>query len=143
MKARDGVYVGVIAGCFAVGLTAGWWEPIGGRLDHYAYDEMSRSARGDSRETESVVVAIDERTLESQGGVRNMRPILTKALAEIVAAQPKAVAIDVILHDATDPKDDAELESALKQVPALILPCELVDGKWEDPLARFIPAAQA
>jgi signal transduction histidine kinase len=143
MKARDGVYVGVIAGCFAVGLTAGWWEPVGGRLDHYAYDEMSRSARGDSRETESVVVAIDERTLESQGGVRNMRPILTKALAEIVAAQPKAVAIDVILHDATDPKDDAELESALKQVPALILPCELVDGKWEDPLARFIPAAQA
>jgi len=140
---HSAIYVGVLAACFAVGLTAGWWDPLGGRLDHYAYDEMSRHALADDRDPESVVVAVDERTLEAQGGVRNMRPILAKAIIQIAAAQPKVVAIDVILHDATDPKDDAQLEQALRQLPKLILPCELVDGKWEDPLAQFKPAATA
>jgi signal transduction histidine kinase len=124
-------------------MTAGWWGPLGGRLDHYAYDEMTKHTQLESAPVQSVVVAIDERTLETQGGVARMRPILTNALEKIADAQPATVAIDVILHDAGDPQLDSQLESALRNVPKLILPCELVDGSWEDPLDRWKGVAAA
>jgi signal transduction histidine kinase len=137
------VYVAVLAVCFTVGMTAGWWGPLGGRLDHYAYDEMTKRTPLGNAAPQSVVVAIDERTLE-KGGVAKMRPILTKALEQIAVAGPATVAIDVILHDASDdPEVDAKLEAALRTVPKLILPCELVEGKWEDPLARWKGIAAA
>jgi signal transduction histidine kinase len=137
------VYIAVLAFCFAIGMTAGWWGPLGGRLDHYAYDEMTKRTTLERAQPQSVVVAVDERTLESQGGVAKMRPILTNALEQIAGAQPAAVAIDVILHDAGDDAVDARLEAALRKVPKLILPCELVDGKWEDPLPRWKGIASA
>ncbi len=137
------IYIAVLAFCFAIGMTAGWWGPLGGRLDHYAYDEMTKRTPLESTPPQSVVVAIDERTLETRGGVARMRPILTGALEQIAAAQPATVAIDVILHDAGDNAVDASLEAALRKVPKLILPCELVDGKWEDPLPRWKGIASA
>ena len=137
------IYVAVLSVCFAVGMTAGWWGPLGGRLDHYAYDEMTKRTALPDVAPQSVVVAIDERTLE-KGGVAKMRPILTLALEQIAQAAPATVAIDVILHDASDdPETDARLEAALRRVPRLILPCELVEGKWEDPLPRFKGIATA
>lgn len=129
--------------CFVLGMTAGWWGPLGGRLDHYAYDEMTKRTPIESAPFQSVVVGIDERTLESQGGVAQMRPILAKALEQIAQAEPAAVAIDVILHDPGDEHVDAQLEAALRKVPKLILPCELVDGMWEDPLPRWSGIAAA
>ena len=140
---QTAIYIAVLAFCFALGMTAGWWGPLGGRLDHYAYDEMTKRTPLEAAPPQSVVVAIDERTLESQGGVAKMRPILTKALDKIAEAQPATVAIDVILHDAGDEAIDAQLEAALRKVPKLILPCELVDGKWEDPLTRWKGIAAA
>lgn len=137
------IYIAVLAFCFAIGMTAGWWGPLGGHLDHYAYDEMTKRTPLESSAPQSVVVAIDERTLETRGGVARMRPILTGALEQIAAAQPATVAIDVILHDAGDDAVDAKLEVALRNVPKLILPCELVDGKWEDPLPRWKGIASA
>ena len=69
------IYVAVLSACFAVGMTAGWWGPLGGRLDHYAYDEMTkRTPIPVDAAPQSVVVAIDERTLE-KGGVAKMRPL--------------------------------------------------------------------
>jgi CHASE2 domain-containing sensor protein len=123
------VYVAVLAVCFTVGMTAGWWGPLGGRLDHYAYDEMTKRTPLGNAAPQSVVVAIDERTLE-KGGVAKMRPILTKALEQIAVAGPATVAIDVILHDASDdPEVDAKLEAALRTVPKLILPWKI---RWHD-----------
>jgi signal transduction histidine kinase len=137
------IYIAVLAFCFAAGMTAGWWGPLGGRLDHYAYDEMTKQTPLEGGQPQSVVVAVDERTLERQGGVAKMRPILTNALEQIAEAQPETVAIDVILHDAGDDAVDARLEAALRTVPRLILPCELVDGVWEDPLPRWKGIAAA
>jgi signal transduction histidine kinase len=112
-------------------------------LDQYAYDLFTQRTPLPAAPTQSVVVAIDEATFENRGGTRNMRPILTYALQEISNAKPAAVAIDVILHDKGDPEEDAALESALRATPRLILGCELVDGKWEDPLERWKNAAVA
>ncbi len=147
-KAQAGIlrYAAVVAGCLAIGLTAGW-TPLAQQIDNNAYDRMTAAARSasapDTESSGSVVVAIDEKTLEARGGPRAIRPILAEALDKIAAAKPKLVAIDVLLHDAGDPVEDARLEASLRATPNLILPCELVDGRWEDPLDRFKPLAAA
>ncbi len=128
-------YATVIAGCFVLGLAASWL-PLAKRIDNVAYDSMSSRAKLDW-ETHSVVVGLDERTFEARHGVPNVRPILAEALDKINAAKPAGVAIDVILHDEVDPDKDARLEASLRATPKLVLPCELVDGAWEDPLPRF------
>lgn len=140
---RNLVYIAVLAGCFAAGTLAGW-TALAARVDHYAYDLMTQmTPLKSAAESSSVVVAIDEETLRARGGMRNIRPILTQALQEIGVAQPKAVALDVILSDKGDDAEDARLEAALHDTRNLILDCDLVGGVWEDPLPRFASAAAA
>jgi CHASE2 domain-containing sensor protein len=71
--------------------------------------------------------------------IRDPHPNLEK----INAAQPKAVALDVILSDKSDDAEDARLEAALHDTRNLVLDCDLVGGTWEDPLPRFASAAAA
>jgi signal transduction histidine kinase len=116
------------------------FTPIGERIDEGAYDWLARYSSGveaASLKTDSVVVAIDERTLRAQGGMRNARQILSGALDELKIAKPKVVAIDVVLADATDAADDARLAASLLATEGLVLPCELIEDKWEDPLPMF------
>ena len=139
---RNLVYIAVLAGCFTAGTLAGW-TALAARVDHYAYDLMTQMTPVKAAEPSSVVVAIDEETLRARGGMRNIRPILTQTLEQIDAAEPKAVALDVILSDKVDDTEDARLEAALHDTRNLILDCDLVGGAWEDPLPRFASAASA
>jgi signal transduction histidine kinase len=66
-----------------------------------------------------------------------VREIESTALDRIARAQPAAVAMDVILADATQPAIDAQLEASLRTIPRLILSCDLAGQGWEDPLTRF------
>ncbi len=129
-------YAAVVALCFVAAFAL---STVAQRLDNYAYDLMSARSRPDW-EPQSVVVAIDEQTFEAKGGTRSMRPILSEALDELRAASPSLVAIDIILHDAGDPDEDARLERSLRATPNLIMPCEFVGQAWEDPLPRFAPS---
>jgi signal transduction histidine kinase len=133
---------GVAAACFLAGTLAGW-TALAVRVDHYAYDLMTRLSPAEDGAAQAVVVAIDEETLQARGGMRRIRPILTDALERIAEAQPKAVAIDVILSDKGDDAEDARLEAALRSTRNLALPCDLVGARWEDPLPRFAGAAAA
>jgi signal transduction histidine kinase len=138
MKATAGTwrYAAVVAVCccIAFGLSL-----VLQRIDNDAYDWMSSRHRPDW-EPQSVVVGIDEKTFEAMGGPRARRKILYEALDKLAEAKPKLVAIDVILHDAGDSVEDARLEASLRATPNLILPSEVVDHQWEDPLPRFAPA---
>ena len=139
---RNLVYIAVLAGCFTAGTLAGW-SALAARVDHYAYDLMTQMTPVRVAEPSSVLVAIDEETLRARGSMRNIRPILTQTLEQINAAQPKAVALDVILSDKGDDSDDARLEAVLHDTKNLVLDCDLVGGAWEDPLPRFASAAAA
>lgn len=139
---RNLAYIAVVAGCFAAGTLAGW-TALAARVDHYAYDLMTQMTPAKNAAPQSAVVAIDEETLRARGGMRSIRPILTEALHQIAAAQPQAVALDVLLADKGDDAEDARLEAALRHTKNLILPCDLVDGAWEDPIPRFAGAAAA
>jgi signal transduction histidine kinase len=138
------IYVAIIAGCFALALVMGW-KGAAQRVNNYAYDWMLDSSPVSATATrmadESLVVAIDEQTLSARGGMPNIRVIEAQALNEIADAQPAAVALDIILHDATREEDDAKVEAALKRIKNVVLPCQRIVSSnkyvWEDPLARF------
>ncbi|MGH9559193.1 MAG: CHASE2 domain-containing protein [Bryobacteraceae bacterium] len=144
-------YAAVVAGCFALGMALAWpnLSPAAIGIDNFAYDAMFTRQAVPAWKPESVVVAIDERTLSQQGGTRAIRAILANALDKIAAANPKAVALDVTLHDPTldDPAVDPRLAAAFARVPNLILPCELIGSgasiAWEDPLPMFARSAKA
>ena len=129
-----------MAGCFALGLSAGLLPPAQ-RFDNYAYDELSTRRQSDWQPS-SVVVAIDERTFRERGGTPNIREIESEALDSLALASPAAVATDLILADAVDPDRDKRLEESLGATPKLILSCDIVSDagtplRWEDPLPRF------
>ena len=136
-KLQIAKYAGVLTICFALGLLAGF-NPLAVRIDSPAYDVLLRM-QGDTWTPQSVVVAIDGPTLGAGHGMRNIRTILAQTLDELVLAQPKAVALDVTLHDDVDPAEDARLEASLRATRNLVLPCQLADQntKWEDPAPRF------
>ncbi len=128
-------YVAVVAVCFCAAFAL---SSVSQRIDNAAYDSISSRHKPDWA-PQSVVVGINEKTFEAMGGPRARRKILSAALDQIAEAKPKLVAIDVILHDPGDPVEDARLEASLRATPNLILPSEVVDGQWEDPLPRFAP----
>jgi signal transduction histidine kinase len=136
-----------MAGCLAAGLFSGFL-PIAVSVDHYTYDLMlTKLQPAGSWEPQSVVVAIDERTLGARGGRRNLRTILAGALDRIATAKPLAVVSDVTLHDSEDAEEDARLAASLHATRNLVLPCQVVadkgEDKWEDPLPVFKKAAVA
>jgi signal transduction histidine kinase len=123
--------------CFALGIAAGF-NPLAVHIDQYAYN-LLLSGQHDTWAPQSAVVAIDEATLEAGHGMRGIRTILAQTLDRLAVAEPKAVALDVTLHDEVDPAEDARLEASLRATRNLILPCQLAlaGAKWEDPAPRF------
>jgi signal transduction histidine kinase len=136
-------YIATLTGCLLVGTLAGW-TALGLRVDNYVYDLLTRLSPAPQKSAQgAVVVAIDEATLQAQGGMRNIRPILAAALDQINAAHPQVVALDLILADKGDDAEDARLEAAMRATKNLVLDCELTNGQWEDPLPRFRATAAA
>jgi signal transduction histidine kinase len=137
-------YVLLLAGAFLAALAGS--RIFGGPLERDAYDEMFRLYRPASWQPESALLIIDERSLGSiPGGAAGIRVPLAHALRIVCAAQPKLVAIDLILADRKDPAADRDLAAALTACPKVVLSSQLYpDGSgWEDPLPEFRAAAAA
>ena len=85
MKAKlIGGYVAIAGSAFAAAIVLGWL--IGPRIDNYAYDTMLRRKAPAPAASQSVIVAIDDDTLNTMGGVRNLRTILAAGLESIGGA---------------------------------------------------------
>jgi signal transduction histidine kinase len=132
-------YVALLAAAFVVAVVGSWM--FGAQLDNYAYDYMFRLYRPTPWQPQSVLLAIDERSLSAiPGGIHGIRLPLAQALRLIAPASPKAVAVDVILAERSqDPAVDAALAQAFHATPNLVLSCELIDDgrEWEEPLKEF------
>src|ERR1700691_3347602 len=141
---QSAIYWALLAASFAVALTVSW-TGFGAQIDNDAYDWMFRLYRPRPWQPESILLAIDEVSLNAYGGVRGLRKPLAEALERIASASPRAVAVDVILTDASDPQTDARLAAAMAATPRLVLACQLLpDGAaWEDPLPMFAAHAAA
>src|SRR5580692_12609360 len=109
---QTAIYWALLAASFALALTASWTS-FGAQLDNDAYDVMFRLYPPPPWQPQSILLAIDEPSLNAYGGVPGLRKPLAAALRLTSAASPRAVAVDVILADNTDPAIDARLEDAL------------------------------
>jgi len=141
---QSAIYWALLAASFALAVGASWTS-FGAQIDNDAYDLMFRLYQPPAWQPESILLAIDEPSLNAYGGVPGLRKPLAQALELISAAAPKTVAVDLILADKTDPAIDARLEEALHDTRNLVLACQLLpDGAaWEDPLPRFRAQAAA
>jgi signal transduction histidine kinase len=135
-------YGALLAAALATALVAGW-TALAARIDNSAYDFFFNLYPPAPEQPRSAVLAVDEATLSSMGGVRRIRTILAKGLERIAPAAPKAVAIDFILADTGEPEEDRLLEQALGRLHNIVLSCELLPNGWEDPIPAFRSKAAA
>ncbi|MBC7927923.1 MAG: CHASE2 domain-containing protein, partial [Bryobacteraceae bacterium] len=137
-------YLAVLGVSFALAVAAGWL-PLASRMDRDAYDAMSRVQPVSVRSSEAVVLAFDERTLSSTGGMRNLRDTLARVLAIVVTGKPSVIAIDIILSESGSAKEDRDLAAVFRQSQNLVLASDLVPETqtWEDPIPEFRAAARA
>lgn len=119
------------------------WTAFGRQIDEYAYDFLFRLEPPAPWQPSSVILAIDEETLNKYDGLIGMRAALADGLEKIRPAHPAAVAVDLILAEPGDADD--RLEAAFAGAPGLVLSCDMrPDGRsWEDPVERFRKHAAA
>ena len=136
-------YAGWLTGAFALAMTGSWL--FGAALDNSIYDEMFRIYRPAPWQRESALLVVDDRSLPAiPDGLRGIRKPLADALRVVASARPKAVAVDFILSTpGSDPAVDADLASAFRSIPNLVISSQLLPDGFEDPLPQFAQAATA
>jgi signal transduction histidine kinase len=129
-------YLAILATATGIAVIAGF-TGFASRIDNYAYDFLFGMYSREVWKPESLVLAIDEDTLKEYGGMARVRNIVADALEMIAPAGPRAVPIDIVLSDAGDPVDSTRLQAAMAKTRNLVLPCERVHNRWDDPLPAF------
>ena len=138
-------YLAILAVTLAFAIVLGWTS-LGAQIDDDAYDVMFRLHPPAPFHTHCIILAIDDATFNSMGGVGGYRAMWTKAFEQIKRANPKAAALDVVLSDPwKDPAEDQRLGRAMQAIPNLVLATHLDNdsGRWEDPLPMFRQHAAA
>jgi signal transduction histidine kinase len=135
-------YVAVLTVTLATAIVLGWTS-LASQIDDDAYDVMFRLHPPPAAQPNCIILAIDDATYGAMGGVRAYRTMLAKALELLAPAQPKVVAIDMVLADKEDAPEDDRLLRAMQSTKNLVLVAHLQNGVWEDPLDKFRRAATA
>lgn len=120
------------------------WSPLGRPVDYWVYDLLLRAFPPEAQPSDALILAIDEETLEANGGVLGMRAPLARALEILADHSPSAVAVDLVLSESRDEAGDRRLADAVAGVEALTLAANLRaagEGTWELPAEPFIQAA--
>jgi signal transduction histidine kinase len=122
-----------------VGLAVSWTS-FGQQFDKYAYDFLFRLEPPAPWQPTSIILAIDEPTIDKYGYPDGLRAALADGLDRIEAAHPAAVAVDLTLGTTGgDSVADAKLAGAFSHTHNLVLGCDLsLDGSgWDDPSPLF------
>ncbi len=136
-------YIATIAVTLTIAILLGW-TALAAQIDDDAYDWMFRLHPPASSAPHSLILAIDDATFSAMGGVGGYRAMWTKAFELLKRANPRAVALDVVLSDPwKDPAEDQRLDQAMHATPNLVLAAHLDNGRWEDPLPIFRQHAAA
>src|SRR5262249_2131446 len=131
----------------SLGIVADWRAPGIGR---YARDLLLR-ARGPLAVPESVaIVAIDEPSIARFGRFPWSRQVITRTIDALAAAQPKAIALDVLFTDPTNQDDDDNLARSIGAAGNVIVAAQLTESavhggpaNWLLPLPVLANAAAA
>ena len=128
-------YIALLGVALAIAIISGW---LATPIDDYAYDWMFRLDPPAAQKPHCVILAIDDATFSAMGGVAGYRPMLAKALPLLKAADPKVVAVDMVLADHENPAQDDRLSRAMRGAKNLVLVAHLSNRHWEIPLAGFL-----
>lgn len=114
------VCLGVVL-AFAALIQQGGWL---GSMDRALYDRLL-AVDANSPPDDILIVAVDDRSLQTLGGWPWSRDVHAALLDRLAAAKPRAVALDIIFAEATDPAVDHRLAKALaglRAVSPVVLP---------------------
>ena len=137
-----------LAGSWLLGSTV-----YGVQMDHYATDWFFRLRGDDHAGIDRIaIVAIDDQTLKRFGNLPLDRSLVAEALARICRARPRAVAVDILFPELSNPEADRFLANVLAACPQTVLATNLRDPEgsgqpeaavWMDPVDAFEQAAGA
>lgn len=131
----------------SVALLVVWRAP---GLELYARDWLMRWRGPLPPAEELLIVAIDERSLARFGRFPWPRSLMAEVLNKLGAAQPKAVALDVLYSEATNETEDRALAAAVARVGKVIVAAQLTEtyneaqepqAVWLRPLPELARAA--
>jgi len=137
----------LILGSVLAGIVFGW-SRIGSQINFWSYDFLLR-LRPAVSSSSAILLAIDEDSLESFGGLLHLREPLARALEVVARQEPAAVAIDIVLSEPGEESDNEALERALAATPNVVLAAHLrtgssgESGAWQEPLPLFRERAAA
>ena len=108
------------------GMFAAWRAP---GLNLYAQDRLMRT-RGNLPEPDDIViVAIDEPSIAKLGQFPWRRGLTAQVLDKVSAADPKAIALDVLYSEPTDAAEDKSLAESIKKSGKVIVSEQLIEDR--------------
>jgi two-component system, OmpR family, phosphate regulon sensor histidine kinase PhoR len=111
-----------------VGVMVSWRLP---GLELQARDWLMRWRGNLPPSEELVIVAIDEASLKRFGRFPWPRSLMAQALRQISAAQPKAIALDVLYSEPTREADDQALAAAIAAAGNVVVAAQLTEASDE------------
>jgi signal transduction histidine kinase/CHASE2 domain-containing sensor protein len=106
-----------------LGTLVSWRAP---GVDQYMRDWMIRTRGPLPAPDDIAIVAIDEPSIDRFGRFPWSRALSARAIDAIAAAQPRAIAVDVLYADPTSEKDDTTLARSIQHAGNVVVAAQLV-----------------
>ena len=113
-------------------------------LDRSLWDLLISVRGAEAAPADIAIVAIDEPSIARLGPYPWPRSVVARAIDTISAADPRAIALDVLYAGATNAEDDAAMARALARARNVVAAAQLDDSRsWVLPLPEIEQAAAA
>jgi signal transduction histidine kinase/CHASE2 domain-containing sensor protein len=117
------VHTVIILASAAFGTVVAWRAP---GLERYSRDWLVRLRGPVAVSEEIAIVAIDDLSVARFGRFPWPRSVIARALDSVAAAQPKAIALDVLFVDPTSAAEDQALADAIGRAGNVVLGSQLI-----------------
>ena len=129
--------------CTALVVLVTWFVPA---LSLASQNALFRLRGAFEPPNDIVIVAIDDRSLQSIGQWPWPRAVMADAIDRLTRDRPRAIGLDVIYAEPSSPADDKELAEAIARNGHVILPVQLYEttsgsASWLGPLPQLAEAA--
>jgi signal transduction histidine kinase/CHASE2 domain-containing sensor protein len=134
--ARRAVWLAAIVfASVSAGVGLSWRMP---ELDLAARDQLLRSRGKIAPPPEIAIIAIDEASIARLGRFSWSRALMARGLERISAAQPKAIALDVLYSEPAIPSDDQALATAIARAGNVIVASQLTKTTGDNGESRVV-----
>src|SRR5258707_14708622 len=120
------VLTAVAASCFvAVAILLLSWTAYFSELNSTAYDFTLRLAGPVPIQSPTLIVAIDQDSLQKVGAWPWPREKIAQLIDRIETAKPRTIAVDILLDDKSSPDADYLLKTAIANAHSIVLAANL------------------